>query len=162
MRLKKNTILLPAREVTRDYIEEIKARYKLSWESMDQRMRYAPRSRQTYHAYRYPEGRVRTRKDGVTVTIRWLNARFKARFSRMVETLMKEHGQVYHVTLGEGIKRVPSEWRITHKFQTCRGHRVPCTWVDKDGYCGDECRTLVKAKEAHPRKCAPRTASSRT
>ena len=125
---KQKAALLPQRNVTPRYIAEVKARYHLSWSDMDARMGYAKASRLTYHTYSHPE--------------RFLNDCFKKKFRDMVAQLEQERGHAYEITFGENVRRLVRAFRVTHQFQKCRGHRVPCTWVDEDGFCGEECKRL--------------------
>lgn len=126
-----NVILLPKKQVTAKYILEVKEKYHLSWSDMDLRMRYAPRSKMSYHAYRHPE--------------KFLSERFAKRFIGMVSQIEKEKGHTFEIV--SFIKHIPKMFRIAAPPVKCLGHNELTFNLPKNGFCSEECKELYRVKK---------------
>ena len=110
-------------------------------------MQYAPQSKATLHAFRYPKGRVTLAGKRVN----YLNPRFKRKFVEMVVRLRQERGQVYQVTVLMR-KKMPTAFQVMELPASCKGHALPTFGLPESGYCSAECETLFARK--HPRAYA--------
>jgi hypothetical protein len=132
-------IFIPAEPVTQKYIWYIKNKYHLSWEDMDERMRYKKKSRMAAHAYLYPEGHV----SSITGKVRrYLTPQFAEKFTDMVGRIEKEKGHVHVVILKNGVKRIPKEIVFAGPGKRCKGCRKVVVELPASGYCDEYCHAL--------------------
>ena len=138
MRLKKldkpssvvQVILFNPQPITRQRIKELRD-HAGSWDKLRKKLGY--KSDSTIRAAHYYPNRITTP--------------LANRVRNYELAIEAELGHYVTVEFGNGIKRVAPHLRITHKFVVCKGHRLPCSWVDKNGFCGDECRAKAKEKK---------------
>lgn len=129
-----HTLIMNPQAITRAHIKELKERAG-SWVRFAKKLGYKSKST-IISAYAHPER---------------ITPKLQNRIREYEMELEAEVGHYFDVTLVNGVKHVPKRFRITQKMELCKGHREYCTYIDKQGFCNDECRELFKAKQARKR-----------
>lgn len=114
-------------------VKDTLKKYGLRPSEFDVKCSYSSNSKQTVHVLWKPE--------------RFISKPYLKKLALGLERLKRERGHIHYVTLANGVKELPSEIRVTQPMKKCAGHKKHCTWVDKSGFCDDECRELFKARQ---------------
>lgn len=123
------------RKVNPRYIKQLLKEFNLTWADLHRACNYSARGNALYNACRQPE--------------KYLTPLMQKKIIAGVAKLKKERGRVHHVE--STVRFIPKNYRITHAFVICKGHKEYCTYVDKNGFCGDECKQLFNARAKNRR-----------